>query len=71
MQMLKQWDRFSPHIIFFGPAPEIGSSCIAGDVEHCDALEAGQRDGPTITLTTDHSPDQHWQEVMNIIIYII
>lgn len=38
------------HIIFLGSPPEVGASCIAGNVEYSNSLEAGQRDRPPIAL---------------------
>lgn len=38
------------HIIFLGSPPEVGASCIAGNVEHSNPLETGQRDRSPIAL---------------------
>lgn len=38
------------HIIFLGSPPEVGASCIAGNVEYSNPLETGQRDWPPIAL---------------------
>lgn len=50
-------DRFSAHIILFGPSPEVGSSCITWDVEDSDALQTRQRDRSAVTLSTNDSQD--------------
>lgn len=38
------------YIVLFSPAPEVGSSCVAGDVKHSNSLETGKRDVLSITL---------------------
>lgn len=38
------------HIILLGSPPEVGASCIAGNVEHSNPLQTGQRDWPPIAL---------------------
>lgn len=53
-----QKDRVSSHIVLFGSSPEVGSSCVTGDVQHSDALQTGQRDRPPVTLTTNHCEDE-------------
>lgn len=41
-------------LVLFGSSPEVGSSSVTGDVEHSDALQAGQRDRPPVTLAANH-----------------
>lgn len=41
------------HIILLGASPEVDAACVAGDVEHSQALQARQRHGNTITLQRD------------------
>lgn len=38
------------HIVFLGSPPEVGASCVAGNVEYSNSLETGQRDWPPIAL---------------------
>lgn len=38
------------HIILLGASPEVDTACIAGDVEHSQALQTRQRHGNTVTL---------------------
>lgn len=45
---------FAAHLVLFGSSPEVGSSSVTGDVEHSDALQAGQRDRPPVALATNH-----------------
>lgn len=41
------------HIILLGASPEVDTACIAGDVEHSQALQTRQRHGNTVTLKKD------------------
>lgn len=38
------------HIILLGASPEVDTACIAGDVEHSQALQTRQRHGNAVTL---------------------
>lgn len=40
------------HVILFSASPEVDTACIAGDVEHSQALETRQRHGNPVTLKT-------------------
>lgn len=42
--------RKSTHVILFGASPEVGAACVAGNVEHSDALQAGEGDVLAIAL---------------------
>lgn len=54
MQQIQEEERSriirDSYIILFGPAPEVGSSCVAWDVQHSNSLETGERDVLSITL---------------------
>lgn len=41
------------HIILLGASPEVDAACVAGDVEHSQALQTRQRHGNTVTLKRD------------------
>lgn len=41
------------HIVLLGASPEVDAACVAGDVEHSQALQAGQRHGNAIALQTE------------------
>lgn len=38
------------HVILLGAAPEVGAARVAGDVQHGDALQAGQGDVLAVAL---------------------
>lgn len=41
------------HIVLLGASPEVNAACVAGDVEHSQALQTGQRHGNAIALQTE------------------
>lgn len=41
------------HIVLLGASPEVDAACVAGDVEHSQALQTGQRHGNAIALQTE------------------
>lgn len=38
------------HTVFLGATPEVDASCVAGNVKHGNALQAGQGNGNPVAL---------------------